>query len=235
MPRDCVLWTVSCDSSLDWLSFIMINSNNRRIAALSSFLSLELGWKGGSPLDYICKDRHENLATINFSDDTESACLHIVTTANCCTFISRAQLGLYLERIPLENDKKAVKVLRLCQQYDMSEQGSHFFFKVSPTFISMSTWQYIVIWAHLLWYGLLLLSLLSFIPVHPPLGPVWPTVWSSNPCFFRVVSCWKVPFVYQWKINTFHLTGFSFHNFLYRKYPSAFNNNNLPKIFKTEI
>ena len=37
--------------------------------------------------------------------------------------ICRAQLEVYVERIPLECDKKAVKVLRLCEQYGLPDQG----------------------------------------------------------------------------------------------------------------
>ena len=32
-------------------------------------------------------------------------------------------MALHIERVPLSTEKKALKVLRLCQQHDLKEQG----------------------------------------------------------------------------------------------------------------
>ncbi|XP_065065550.1 nuclear pore complex protein Nup85-like [Rhopilema esculentum] len=41
-----------------------------------------------------------------------------------CPTQGRAQLEVYIEHVPLENDRKAAKVLRLCEQYDLLEQAN---------------------------------------------------------------------------------------------------------------
>ena len=62
--------------------------------------------------------------------------------------ILRAQLEVYVEHIPLENDKKAVKVLRLCEQYELLDQGSLIFIWI---FGSYFVHIFIYILRHLQW------------------------------------------------------------------------------------
>lgn len=45
-----------------------------------------------------------------------------------CPEFGRVYLELQMERIPLDTERKALKVLRICEQRQMSEQGSTFFF-----------------------------------------------------------------------------------------------------------
>lgn len=44
---------------------------------------------------------------------------------NCPEF-GRVYLELQIERVPLDTERKALKVLRICEQRQMSEQGSTF-------------------------------------------------------------------------------------------------------------
>lgn len=40
-----------------------------------------------------------------------------------CSELGRASLELHIERIPLSTEQKALKVLRICEQRQMTEQG----------------------------------------------------------------------------------------------------------------
>lgn len=40
-----------------------------------------------------------------------------------CPELGRASLELHVERIPLSTEQKALKVLRVCEQRQMTEQG----------------------------------------------------------------------------------------------------------------
>lgn len=44
-----------------------------------------------------------------------------------CPEFGRVYLELQIERVPLETERKALKVLRICEQRQMSEQGNTFF------------------------------------------------------------------------------------------------------------
>lgn len=43
-----------------------------------------------------------------------------------CPEFGRVYLELQMERVPLDTERKALKVLRICDQRQMSEQGSTF-------------------------------------------------------------------------------------------------------------
>lgn len=45
-----------------------------------------------------------------------------------CPEFGRVYLELQIERVPLDTERKALKVLRICEQRQMSEQGPPFFF-----------------------------------------------------------------------------------------------------------
>ncbi len=51
-------------------------------------------------------------------------------------FLSRHYLELYIERIPLQSERKALKVLRLCEDRDMQEQSK---FIHTPTSVHTPT------------------------------------------------------------------------------------------------
>ncbi len=44
-----------------------------------------------------------------------------------CPQQGRAYMEAYIQRIPLETSKKASKVLRLCEKYELKEQGKNIF------------------------------------------------------------------------------------------------------------
>lgn len=50
-----------------------------------------------------------------------------------CPEFGRVYLELQIERVPLDTERKALKVLRICEQRQMSEQGSTF--SLSPPLI----------------------------------------------------------------------------------------------------
>lgn len=43
-----------------------------------------------------------------------------------CPEFGRVYLELQIERVPLDTERKALKVLRICEQRQMSEQGHTF-------------------------------------------------------------------------------------------------------------
>lgn len=43
-----------------------------------------------------------------------------------CPEFGRVYLELQIERVPLDTERKALKVLRICEQRQMSEQGNTF-------------------------------------------------------------------------------------------------------------
>lgn len=51
-----------------------------------------------------------------------------------CPDLGRVYLELQIERVPLNTERKALKVLRICEQRQMSEQGSTFFLLYPPAF-----------------------------------------------------------------------------------------------------
>ena len=42
-----------------------------------------------------------------------------------CTEFGRVYLELQIERVPLDTERKALKVLRICEKRQMTEQGGH--------------------------------------------------------------------------------------------------------------
>jgi len=50
-----------------------------------------------------------------------------------CPEFGRVYLELQIERVPLDTERKALKVLRICEQRQMSEQGSILSFRFMST------------------------------------------------------------------------------------------------------
>lgn len=48
-----------------------------------------------------------------------------------CPEFGRVYLELHIERVPLDTERKALKVLRICEQRQMPEQGTAFFLRPS--------------------------------------------------------------------------------------------------------
>ena len=48
---------------------------------------------------------------------------------NCGFFCCREFIQNYIERIPLETEQKAHKVIRICEQREMHDQGNQIFLK----------------------------------------------------------------------------------------------------------
>ena len=65
------------------------------------------------------------IVTIRISILGLSCALHVPQLKYFC-FISREHLGAYIERIPLDCEKKALKLIRLCDKYGFTEQSMSF-------------------------------------------------------------------------------------------------------------
>lgn len=50
-----------------------------------------------------------------------------------CPELGRVSLELHIERIPLSTEQKALKVLRICEQRQMTEQGELALLPVQPS------------------------------------------------------------------------------------------------------
>ena len=58
-----------------------------------------------------------------------SRCTHLIYIVIVCicmyVHIGRSVLGLLIDRVPLTSEKKAHKVLHLCQRFKLKEQGAY--------------------------------------------------------------------------------------------------------------
>ncbi len=48
-----------------------------------------------------------------------------------CPQQGRAYMEAYIERVPVDSERKVVKVLRVCEKYQLKEKGGWSFFKAS--------------------------------------------------------------------------------------------------------